>query len=182
MNRRSVLASIGISLLGPFPFSRSNDIAAQATKPASADEYAPFEAIAKKKGVRIFINQDPPTVAAAGASPIVPQALHLDMNMVRASIDNAIARTKSNQGLNQKLSRLRTSGTAVQQVEFVHGSGTYYFPEDIERAIAGAGTVQAASDAQCLTCLVTCWVVCTCQENSSQYCREKCREICTRHC
>jgi hypothetical protein len=182
MNRRSVLASIGISLLGPLPFKRSAVSAAQTAKPVSAAEYAPFEAIAKKKGVRIYINQDPPTVAAAGASRIVPQALHLDMNMVRASIENAIARTKANQVLNQKLSRLLAGGTAVQQVEFVHGSGTYHFPEDIEHAIASAGKPLAASDAQCLTCLTVCWVVCTCQENSSQYCRDKCREVCTRHC
>jgi len=108
--------------------------------------------------------------------------LHLDMNMVRASIENAIARTKQKPELNKKLQRLLGNGTAVQQVEFVHGSGKYYFPEDLEKAIAQSQNVNASSDAQCWVCENVCTVVCNCLGNGDQYCKDKCKEVCHKYC
>lgn len=175
MKRRTVLTSIGMGVLGQQAFLRAGAFA-QAPKVVPAAEYEPFQKIAKAKGVKIFINQDRPSANANEVS-----VLHLDMNMVQASIENAIARTKDPE-LNQKLRRLLTNGTAVQKVEFVHGSGRYYFPEDMERAIAASTRAAAASDSTCWICHEVCTLVCNCLGNGDQYCKDKCREVCSRHC
>jgi hypothetical protein len=182
MERRSVLASLGLGLLSQSPFTRSLRAepalqrAAGSQPPASA--YDAFVKIAKAKGVKIFINQAPPAVAAAKAS--AANTLHLDMNMVRASIEDAIAKTKQNASLNAQLTRLLRSGTPVQQVEFVMGTGRYYFPWDVEAAIADSGKAAAAS-IQCTVCENVCHLVCSCLGNGDQYCQDKCRDICHKY-
>ena len=183
MERRTLVRSIGLGLLGQLGFVRrahaESASQAPAQKQAPVTEYDPFVKIANAKRVRIHVNKAPPTtpVAAGGG------ALHLDMNMVRASLENAIARTRSQKEINAKLRRLLARGTAVQQVEFVMGSGTYYFPEDVEKAITESQRVGVKqSGGQCWVCENVCWLVCTCLENSEQYCREKCRQVCRKYC
>jgi hypothetical protein len=168
---------MAFSLLAQLPIIRSAEaesksLAAQ-PKSVPASEYEPFKKIAKEKGVKIFINQPPPMKALT--------ALHLDMNMVKASLENAIERTKEKTAINQKLRQLLTTGTPVQQVEFVLGSGTYYFPEDVEQAIAQSENV-SAQGAQCWVCENACSVVCSCLGNGDQYCRDKCRQVCHKYC
>jgi hypothetical protein len=147
-------------------------------KAASPAEYEPFVKIAKAKNVKIFVNQDAPVSAMGEAGQ-----LHLDMNMVRASLENAITRSeaKGQKRIAEKLRRLLDKGTPVQQVDFVHGGGTYYFPEDVEKAIADSGK-PAAAGVQCWVCNPVCYLVCTCQQKGDQYCKERCKQVCEKYC
>jgi hypothetical protein len=173
-----MLASIGLGLLGQLPFRETLRAEAVLQPAAPASAYDAFTKIAKAKGAKIFVNQAPPAVSAASAN--AANTLHLDMNMVRASIEDAIAKTRANAPLNTQLSRLLKSGTAVQQVEFVMGTGRYYFPWDVEDAITASKKVTTAS-IECTVCETICPIVCHCAGNGDQFCQEKCREICHRH-
>ncbi len=144
------------------------------TVPATAAEQAPFIAIAKAKGVPISFNAAASSMKAEGV-----QKIHLDMNMVNASIANATARAKAadERELAAKLERLATQGTAKQKTDFVMGTGKYYFPEDIEKAV----TMGASASTEHV-CRLVCYVVCTCVSGpngaNDQVCHEVCRQIC----
>ena len=176
MNRRALLASAVMALVAA-PFSRiANALPVQSrTKKAkiSDKELEPFREIAKKKGAKLFANQEPPAAQK--------QTLHLDMDMVKASLENAIERTAGKPELNEKLRRLLSNGTAAQQVDFVLGTGTYYFPEDLEE-VAKSGKIPVASGAQCWVCENVCTLVCNCLGNGDQYCKERCRQVCRKYC
>lgn len=180
MKRREMLTTIGAGLLTPVSLRPTlfAQTPAQARASVPAAEYEPFRKIAQAKGVRIFTDQSAPSAATSELN-----ALHLDMNMVKASIENAISRTQQDPELNQKLRRLLANGTAVQQVEFVHGTGRYYFPEDVEQAITESTRPRAAAaQANCWICTTVCTVVCNCLGNGDQYCKDRCREVCKKHC
>jgi hypothetical protein len=176
MKRRAVLVSMGVGLLGQLPLAPAPgaEAAPPVTTHAAARAYDPFKKIARDKGVQIFIDKTQPKAMATEA------ALHLDMNMVHASIEHAIELTRGNALLNAKFQRLLQQGTPVQQVEFVMGSGRYYFPEDLETAVAEQST--ASSNPQCWVCETVCPIVCSCQGNGDQYCREHCRQVCHKYC
>jgi hypothetical protein len=144
-----------------------------ATSGIKEEELAPFKKIANEKGVKL-------TVVTGNKEPVGRQTqMHLDMDMVRASLRNAIARAKQ-QGftsLQGKLERLLANGTAAQQVDFVLGSGNrYYFPEDVEKLAAMAEKNKIHTFG--IRCRIFCWISCWCTGDYTQECREKCREIC----
>ena len=181
MKRRAVFASAALGLLAQIPIIGTAHAqgSKKAAKPSARSEYEPFEKIAKDKGAKIFINKNAPVSTLSQKS-----ALHLDMSMVRASIEHAIGGAKKGgqPAVAAKLQGLLSKGTAVQQVDFVHGSGAYYFPEDVEKAITDSGKANKADDAQCWVCVPVCYIVCTCLQNSDQYCRDKCRDVCHKYC
>jgi hypothetical protein len=134
------------------------------------NDFEVFQEIAKNKGVPISLNERTP--------------IHLDMNMIEASLDMAI-RNARNGEIKEKLQRLRTTGSDSQKVEFVMGEGQYYFPEDIEMlAAASRRKVEFKDDdTTCFKiCEVTYYVVCRCLGNNEQACFDKARQICTIHC
>lgn len=147
-------------------------------------EYEPFREIAKKKGVEI-------TFLESGKSRTTHEMsstdeIHLDINMVEQSIRNAIERTgKSGQKTIQaKLERLLQSGSDSQKVDFVFGSGTYYFPEDIEVMAAISRKDPLFSKSKChKVCDNVCWMACMCiPKTKSQECSERCKQVCQVVC
>lgn len=175
MRRRTFITTVGAGLLAQAPLINTARAAA-ASNPKSSTPAArePFIKIAKAKGVKISFDD-----ASAQAEP---DYLHLDMNMVRSSIENAISSNSHDPVIADKLRRLLAKGTAVEQVEFVHGSGRYYFPEDVKKAIELSELVKAQSDAQCWVCVPVCYLVCTCKGNGDQYCKDRCRDVCHKYC
>jgi hypothetical protein len=141
------------------------------------EELKPFREIAARKGAKFVLG---PASRAASANGEPPK-MHLDMDMVRASIDNAIARTRK-QGLEAiaaRLERLRDKGTAAQQVDFVLGSGQkYFFPEDVEKWAEQAEKDKFHSFG--VVCNTVCYTICKCScwfKDCTQECTERCREI-----
>lgn len=108
-----------------------------------------------------------------------PRKMHLDMDMIRASIENAILRAgkQKQSSIQSKLRRLLSTGTAAQHIEFVHGTGRYFFPEDLEK-IAAAATKKGGQSSFGVGCRIFCFISCICLGDFSQECREKCRELC----
>ena len=135
--------------------------------PTTAAERQPFIAIAKAKGATIAFN----SIKAQSNA----QGVHLDMNMVQASINNAAARAKAAgyQSIAAKLQRLGAVGTAAQKTDFVMGSGKYYFPEDIEKAGAQSGV-----HAMGIVCHTFWYLVCRCHGNNDQDCHDAARTVC----
>jgi hypothetical protein len=183
MKRRTfITSSIGLGMVAQLPFigAVNADMKKGAAVPLTTTplgERELFIKIAKDKGVNVFFDQPAPIQITA------LKELHLDMNMVRASIGIAIARTKTNNPLiSQKLARLLAQGTAVQQVDFVHGSGSYYFPEEVEAAIVQSESVHITEGVQCWICEPVCMTVCACLGNGDQYCKDKCRDVCHKYC
>lgn len=179
MKRRTAFGSVGVGLLSPTLLG-ANNASAQSGMPHpqfSEADYEPFRKIAAAKGVKITMNASDAMTAQA------VEALHLDMDMVRASLALAIRESrKGNSTITEKLERLARNGTPVQQVEFVMGTGTYYFPEDLEKALsAPAGRVEATG-VQCVVCEWVCTTVCNCLGNGDQVCKDRCRNVCSKYC
>lgn len=143
------------------------------TSKIKEEELAPFRKIAKEKGVELNV------VAGDSKPNQAISQMHLDMDMVRASLRNAIDRAKQ-QGLasiQARLERLLASGTAAQQVDFVLGSGNrYFFPEDVEKYAAMAEKNKLHSFQ--VRCTIFCFLACLCTADFTQECRERCRELC----
>ena len=182
MERRTFISTGVIGLATPLLLSQTTSgVAAKGVTPrTSAAERVPFIKIAKEKGVNIFFDKTPPASTLEQLDE-----LHLDMNMVRASLTQAIERTKrkGSTKLSAKLKNLLDSGTSVQQVDFVLGSGTYYFPEDLESAIAKSESAQVeANGIDCMVCEWVCTTVCNCLQNGDQYCKDRCRNVCSKYC
>jgi hypothetical protein len=162
-----------ISLLGGALFGSVPVVGAakEQTPGVAEEELAPFREIAKKKGFKLVFLTD----QKANSKELTE--MHLDMDMVRASLQNAIARAKK-QGLKsilERLERLAASGTAAQQIDFVLGSGRQYmFPEDVEKWAAQAEKNKFHTFG--VVCGTFCWLSCICTPNA-QECREKCRDI-----
>jgi hypothetical protein len=137
------------------------------------DDLKPFEAIARRKGVKIHTTDF--------TAKIATDNIHLDMDMVDESIRSAIKQTqKTGQTLiRTKLERLLATGTDAQKVEFVLGSGTYYFPEDIEKlAKLSRASGGLALSVDCHKVCETVWYyICRCT-GSAQECRDEARELC----
>lgn len=173
VKRRSILGGLLVPL-GTFllnGFGISTRVAAAAGP--SEEELRPFREIAARKGAK-FVYGSARRLPKAGAR----MQMHLDMDMVRASIDNAIARTKL-PAIKERLERLRSQGTAAQQVDFVLGSGkSYFFPEDVERWAALAEENKFATFG--VVCDTVCHVICKCFCNDKdcvQQCQEDCHNI-----
>jgi hypothetical protein len=141
----------------------------------TSEELKPFEEIARRKGVPIHKGTFDTN------SKLPSSKIHLDMDMVEESIRSAITQArKTRQTLVQsKLERLLQAGTDAQKVEFVLGSGTYYFPEDIEilakrSRLAGGKSLEV----DCHKVCETIWYyICRCT-GSEQQCRTEARELC----
>jgi hypothetical protein len=153
----------------------------------TAEDRKPFEEIARRKGVKLRVKEF--DAAAAGESKFDENKIHLDMDMVEESIRSAIkttsrAGTKSTQG---KLERLLKSGTDAQKVELVLGSGTYYFPEDIENLaklsrLSGGMPLKVDCRRVCETLY---FLVCRCRSlftETVQECKDEAREYCDIRC
>lgn len=133
-------------------------------------EHIVFQNIATAKGVSISINK--------------PAEIHLDMNMIEASLDMAI-QNSSSEPIKVRLRRLKSQGTDAQKVDFVMGEGEYHFPEDLEMLAKHSrknNGLEAATGKCFRFCEVTYYVICRCLGNSEQVCADKARRICTIQC
>jgi len=137
------------------------------------EDFKPFEEIARRKGVEIRL--------AKFESKIDDKKIHLDMDMVEESIRCAINETKrTGKTITQaKLERLLKDGSDPEKVQFVLGSGTYYFPEDIKQ-IAKLSRESGGKplNLDCHRVCETVWYyICRCT-GSAQECRDEARELC----
>lgn len=159
----------------------------------TAEERKPFEEIARRKGVRISF--EAATTAGAGHAAVAgkPRArngeyIHLDMDMVEESLRNAIQRAGAagHWSIQAKLRHLLQRGTDAEKVEFVLGSGTYYFPGDIDRMAKlsrQAGGRSLATGGCRRVCTTVYYLLCRCiQLRDDQECRETSREFCEIYC
>lgn len=106
--------------------------------------------------------------------------LHVDMVMVDLSIKSAMQNVKTD-SLRQKFNNLLTKGTNAQKLEYVYGSGTYYFPEDLEKIAAESLTETPSGKICTRVCDFVCNEICRCAL-SDQICREVCRKVCEIIC
>jgi hypothetical protein len=177
VSRRSFVTTAGLSVLGGSALvqglasASAAETGANVTQPTE-EELAPFKKIARDKGVKLtFLNEKENRVRPLSQ-------MHLDMDMVRASLDNAVERAKKGNrtAILERLERLRANGTAAQKVDFVLGSGNQYmFPEDVEKVAAQAEKDKFHSFG--VVCGSFCWLCCVCTANNNQECRERCRDI-----
>lgn len=127
-----------------------------------------FLEIANLKGKKIYFNE--------------PEPIHLDMDMVDASLKMAIQNAKS-LAVKEKLIRLQTDGTDAQRVDFVMGEGTYYFPEDLERLAKMSREASAEGASTIGVCRRICeinnYTICKCLGNGDQFCRDFAKKVCT---
>jgi hypothetical protein len=175
LSRRSFVVKTSLSLFGAsvlkYGFSTAS-AAGRENASITEEEMAPFKKIAKDKGVEISFGKPKEN----RVRPL--SEMHLDMDMVRASLDNAVERAKKENltAILERLERLRAKGTAAQQVDFVLGSGNQYmFPEDVERVAAMAEKDKFHSFG--VVCGSFCWLSCICTGKNNQECRERCRDI-----
>lgn len=184
MQKRSRFLAALAGVVAVFRSARPAPAVADATSapavlhPNSNPEYKPFIDIANRKGKQI-------TFYSVKVNKAAPDVIHLDMDMVRASLDNAIERSKKEDitWLTPRLEYLRSHGTGAQQVDFVLGSGNrYFFPQDVEKLVAlSENPVTAKSDCP-LICRLFCWLACICTGDARQECTERCREVCSPKC
>jgi hypothetical protein len=152
----------------------------------------PFNAIANRKGHPIHWD-----------SPIEHEefstSIHLDMNMVEASLDSAIhmfeketnsindvERRKSRDSILISLKNLRSQGSTADKVRFVMTSGTYYFSEDLERMADSAESNDHRTSSICKrVCEPVIYFVCRCictpqpyGQDCEQFCREMEKNVC----
>ena len=180
MKRRTLFTSVGMGILSqclPLRNALAQGKSAAGSVFTEAD-YEPFKKIAAAKKVKIHFGEK--TADAAKR----PEGLNLDMDMVRASLALAIRDTRQKGALKlaDKFDRLSKSGSPVQQVEFVIGTGTYYFPEDIQRAISAPEKVAEKVGLTCWVCHQVCSIVCGLNEMGDRVCEEKCRDVCHNDC
>lgn len=159
----------------------------------TAEERKPFEEIARRKGVKISF-EAPVLASAEHAASAAKNAsrngeyIHLDMDMVEESLRNAIKRTGAagQSSIQTKLKHLLQKGTDAEKVEFVLGSGTYYFPGDVDRLAKisrQAGGKSLASGGCRRVCTPVYYLICRCiQLRNDQECRETSREFCEIYC
>jgi hypothetical protein len=143
---------------------------------------AAFEKIARDKGVQIIFSEN--------ITESRSETFHLDLNMLDQSIrdsivdlENQLEQRPSDAALSiikDKFARLLKDGRYIDKVHYVLGSGSYYFPEDIEAMIATAeDTVNRVSISKTPSCTNVCRVVCTCLGGGEQSCRDFCRDVCS---
>ncbi len=137
----------------------------------------PFEAIANKKGKKITFLDESNKSPRADISKM--PTLHLDMDMVDASLEDAkkyaIAQNKNS--LVAKLEKLQLNGSDSDKVYFVHGTGTYFFSEDI--AIMAEDSRKGGVVERVSICDNLCYIVCRCLIDGDQICSRICRQICS---
>jgi hypothetical protein len=159
----------------------------------TAEERKPFEEIARRKGVTIRFNaavtqKAANSTVAAESAALTGDSIHLDMDMVEESLRNAIKRTgeAGELSIQGKLKQLLETGTDAEKVDFVLGSGTYYFPGDVAQLaklsrLSGGRSV-AGYDCRRI-CKFIYFLVCRCiQRRDEQECNETKREYCEIHC
>ena len=174
LSRRSFVTKASLTLIGAstLAYSVPSKAATSTATNVTEEELAPFRKIAQEKGVKITFMKEKATRTRALSQ------MHLDMDMVRASLDNAIERA-TNQNLSKilpRLQRLRASGTAAQQVDFVLGSGRQYmFPEDVEKIAARAEKNKFHTFG--VVCNTFCWLSCICTGDNNQECQQQCRDV-----
>jgi len=163
----------------------------------TTEDRKPFEEIARRKGVKFRVqgfdaqsaDKSELDASSADQSNFDRNKIHLDMDMVEESIRCAIKTSaRAGQTLVQpKLEWLLKKGTDAQKVEFVLGSGTYYFPEDVEhlaKLSRLSGGMPLAVDCQ-RVCEKVWTVICLCRDlgtSTIQQCREEAREFCHIRC
>lgn len=111
-----------------------------------------------------------------------PSELHIDMVMVDLSIESAINNAKPTD-LKQKLELLLKKGSNAQKIEFVYGTGSYYFPDDLEM-IAQRSINETNDNKICQpVCEIVTRIVCRCLAKSNeQICSEIARNVCRIIC
>jgi|SRR5580658_2193787 hypothetical protein len=150
---------------------------------ATSTEYLPFVKIAKRKGLKLTFASSTAKAHMMAASSANAYT-GMDIDMARASIDNAIERAEQAKltSIHSKLVRLKTTGTAAQQLEFAMGTDNpYYFPED-RAQLAGPGHEFHTAGVICRCVMrVFCWLSCWGTGDERQ-CREECHNICDKVC
>jgi hypothetical protein len=109
-----------------------------------------------------------------------PSEIHVDMVMVDLSIKSAIKNAKS-EVLQKKLANLMATGTNAQKLDFVYGTGTYYFPEDLEIIAAYSLSKETEGKICRRVCDIVCYELCRCLL-ADQICREVCKKVCEIVC
>jgi hypothetical protein len=128
----------------------------------------PFIGIAKKKGLLLSFDECLPKDYYA--------LWRVDMDLVRASIENAITQSKRQKmdAITVRLERLIFNGTDAQQLDFVLGGGSvYYFPEDVEKMIHSGPKVAHRFNLQRLS-----WLRCRPLNDGTQICEEHNKQLC----
>jgi len=153
--------------------------AAKGRSPLTEADFKPFQEIAKRKGVSIK--------KVAFREMMTTDQIHLDMDMVEQSLRSAITATDrtGQKDIKTKLEWLLAKGTDAEKVEFVLGSGTYYFPGDVERlAKLSRESGGKATGENCRrVCEPVYYWVCRCiQTRNDQECRETSRIFCQIYC
>lgn len=100
----------------------------------------------------------------------------IDMDFVRASLENAIRRAKQRKhnGVIERLDRLYCEGTKAQQASFVLGPGrTYFFPEDVQKMVDSGSTKAHPFSLHKLS-----WMRCRPLDDGSQIYEEHSIQIC----
>jgi len=159
----------------------------------TAQERKPFEEIARRKGVTISFDapatgKEAKTTLAAESMATTGESIHLDMEMVEESLRNAIKRTgeAGQLSIQGKLKQLLETGTDAEKVEFVLGSGTYYFPGDVAQ-LANLSRLSGGRSLKGIDCKRVCetiyYLVCRCiQLRDAQECHETSRIFCEIRC
>ena len=159
------------------PLARGKKTAKRRTRATNAESFRPFEEIARRKGVKLFIKEF--------EDKIDSNNIHLDMDMVEESLRSALRETAQSKQteIHERLQRLLQRGTDVQKVDFVLGSGTYYFPEDIDHVVRlSRASSGKPLELNCQRICETVWyTICRCTGNA-QWCRDETREVCRIVC
>ena len=132
------------------------------------NESRPFVEAATKKGLSLSFGD----LVTEDSDAIWP----LDMDLVRTSLENAILRARQRElgAIAERLERLRSAGTPVQQVDFVLGSArVYYFPEDIERMVKGGPKTPHKFSLHPFS-----WLRCRALHDGAYICEERHNQIC----
>ncbi len=133
-----------------------------------------FKKRAEEKGFNFILDADNKINVES------PSEIHVDMVMVDLSIKSAINNAKP-EPLQRKLKNLLEKGTNAQKLEFVYGTGTYYFPEDLETIAAYSLSKETEGKICHRVCDIVCYELCRCLL-ADQICREACKRVCQIIC
>lgn len=120
--------------------------------------------------------------------PVPDTRIHLDMDMVDASIDTVIERLSDDRHLRERFQHFQKTATNAQKIDFVYGSGTFWFPDEME-ALAHASRETDDVVSLAISCRVVVYIVCRCiigknpdvpDDAIEQLCSEISRKVCSK--
>jgi hypothetical protein len=155
-----------------------------------------FQQIADKKSHKIsWVDENLPKISD---DEVLGQddEIHLDLNMLNLSITIAIERLNEADIISEarnltakKLQKLLESDDDAEKANFVFGSSTYYFREDLQMMSAQAQSDEFLTSKNCQrVCELISYPVCRClckkvnAGDCEQICREMSRTVCSIIC